>query len=75
MKKKLFAELVESIREAGKIRRGERATSRRFVVDAEDVHSRFLELAGSVEVPPEKKGTSWRSIKKATWRRRATVRK
>jgi hypothetical protein len=36
MKKKLFAELVESIREAGKIHRGEHAASR----------STFLDFAG-----------------------------
>ena len=39
MKKKLFGELVESIREAGKIRRGERASSRKFVFKPEDVRS------------------------------------
>jgi putative transcriptional regulator len=39
MKKKLFAELVESIREAGKIHRGERAASRKFGFKPEDVRA------------------------------------
>lgn len=34
MKKQLFEELVESIRQAGEIVRGERAPSRKFHVDA-----------------------------------------
>ena len=37
MKKQLFNELVESIREAGKIHRGEAAASRRFVFKPQDV--------------------------------------
>jgi hypothetical protein len=72
MKKKLFAELVESIRDAGRIHRGEREASRRFV---ENVNSTFLDLAGSVDVPPKKKGTSWKAIKAATWRSRARTRR
>jgi putative transcriptional regulator len=39
MKKQLFAELVESIREAGKIHRGEEKPSRRFVFSPDDVRS------------------------------------
>jgi putative transcriptional regulator len=39
MKKQLFNELVESIREAGKIHRGEKTPSRRFVFQPEDVRS------------------------------------
>jgi hypothetical protein len=35
----------------------------------------FLELAGSVNVPREKKGMSWTAIKSATWLRRAASRK
>jgi antitoxin PrlF len=35
----------------------------------------FLDLAGSVKVPPDKKGKSWPAIKAGTWRRRATLRK
>jgi hypothetical protein len=75
MKKKRFAELVESIREAGKIHRGELAPSRHFIFSPDDVHSTFLDLAGAVRVPPGKKGTSWRAIKAATWRHRATARR
>jgi len=37
MKKQLFDELVSSIREAGKIHRGEAEPSRRFVFEPEDV--------------------------------------
>jgi hypothetical protein len=37
MKKELFDELVESIREAGQIHRGEIQPSREFVIDAQDV--------------------------------------
>jgi putative transcriptional regulator len=39
MKKQLFNELIESIREAGKIHRGEKTPSRRFVFQPEDVRS------------------------------------
>lgn len=31
----------------------------------------FLELAGSVPVPPQKKGTTWSKIRSETWNRRA----
>lgn len=68
MKKKLFAEI-----ETGKIHGGEREAPRRFV-SPEDVQSTFLDLAGSVDVPPKKKGTSWKAIKAATWRHRAAAR-
>lgn len=39
MKKQLFKELVESIREAGKIHRGEKVASRKFVFEPEDVRA------------------------------------
>src|SRR5258708_12693284 len=39
MKKELFAELVESIQQAGRIHRGEEAPSRRFVFEPEEVRS------------------------------------
>ena len=39
MKKQLFDELVQSVREAGAIRRGEKAASRRFVFEAADVRA------------------------------------
>jgi antitoxin PrlF len=31
----------------------------------------FLELAGSVPVPPRKKGTTWSKIRSETWNKRA----
>ena len=37
MKKQLFNELIESIREAGKIHRGEASPSRRFVFEPGDI--------------------------------------
>jgi len=39
MKKQLFAELVESVQQAGKIHRGEVRPSRKFVFKPEDVRS------------------------------------
>jgi len=33
----------------------------------------FLELAGSVPIPPDKKGASWSRIRTETWRRRAST--
>ena len=39
MKKQLFGELIESIREAGEIRRGQRSPSRKFVFKPDDVRS------------------------------------
>jgi REP element-mobilizing transposase RayT len=51
------------------------APSRHFIFSPDDVHSAFLDLAGAVRVPPGKKGTSWRAIKAATWRHRATARR
>jgi hypothetical protein len=59
--------LVANIREADKIHRPERESSR--------PQSTFLDCAGSVDVPPEKKGASWKAIKAATWRHRGTARK
>ena len=70
MKKKIFAELVESIREAGKVHRGEAAPSRPFVFTSDN----FLDLAGSVTVPPEKKGAHWAAIKATAWRLRSKAR-
>jgi len=39
MKKQLFDELIESIKEAGQIHRGEIQASREFVFDAQDVRA------------------------------------
>ena len=35
----------------------------------------FLELAGSVPVPPGKRGSSWSRIRTETWRKRARARR
>jgi bifunctional DNA-binding transcriptional regulator/antitoxin component of YhaV-PrlF toxin-antitoxin module len=35
----------------------------------------FLDLAGSVSVAPEERGTAWQDIKALTWRRRAMARR
>jgi antitoxin PrlF len=35
----------------------------------------FLDLAGSVPVPPDKRDQEWSNIKAATWRKRAATRR
>jgi AbrB family looped-hinge helix DNA binding protein len=35
----------------------------------------FLDLAGSVPVPPSKRGVSWSRIRAETWRKRAAARR
>jgi len=35
----------------------------------------FLDLAGSVSVPPERRGASWPAIKAKVWQRRSPSRK
>ncbi|HYT80050.1 MAG TPA: AbrB/MazE/SpoVT family DNA-binding domain-containing protein [Actinomycetota bacterium] len=35
----------------------------------------FLDLAGSVPVPPSKRGTSWSRIRAETWQKRAAARR
>lgn len=47
MKKELFEELVGSIRQAGKIRRGEAAPSREFTFRAQDIRAIRAKLAKS----------------------------
>lgn len=47
MKKKLFNELVESIKEAGSIHRGEAEPSRRFVFEPQDVSAIRMKLKKS----------------------------
>jgi putative transcriptional regulator len=49
MKKKLFDDLVESIREAGKIRRGEMSPSRKFVFAPMDIKAIRKRLSKSQE--------------------------
>ncbi|SRR5258706_15437085 len=39
MKRQLFGELIESIREAGEIRRGQRPPSRKFAFKPDDIRS------------------------------------
>ena len=34
----------------------------------------FLELAGSVPVPPSKRGAPWKEVRRETWRKRAADR-
>lgn len=34
----------------------------------------FLELAGSIPVPPRKKGAAWARVRAETWKRRSSVR-
>jgi hypothetical protein len=63
MKRKRFAEVVENIDGAGEIGRAK---------ENPDV---FIDLAATVAVPSGKKGASWKAIKAATWRHRATARK
>jgi antitoxin PrlF len=68
--------LPKSVRDALGLKEGDRVLFRilegRAVLEkVED----FLDLAGSVDVSPEKKGTAWPAIKVATWRRRATTRR
>ena len=46
MRRKLFEELVRSLREAGKIRRGEIAPSREFVLGAADIQATGDRLEG-----------------------------
>jgi putative transcriptional regulator len=47
MKKELFEELVESIKQAGKIHRGEAKPSRKFVVTPDDVRTIRVKLRKS----------------------------
>ncbi len=47
MKKEIFTELLESVRQAGKIHRGEAKPSREFVIKAEDVRAIRAKLGKS----------------------------
>ena len=67
--------LPKSVRDALGLQAGDRIFFRVFegravLVRVED----FLDLAGSVSVAPEKRGTRWPEIKASTWRNRATAR-
>jgi antitoxin PrlF len=68
--------LPKPVRDALGLKEGDRVLFRVFegravLAKVED----FLDLAGSVKVPPEKKGKAWSAIKAATWRRRAAARR
>lgn len=68
--------LPKSVRDALGLKEGDRVLFR--VLEGRAVLAKvedFLDLAGSVSVSPEKKGTAWPEIKSGTWRRRATARK
>ncbi len=68
--------LPKPVREALGLREGDRVLFR--VLDGRAVLSKvedFLDLAGSVRVSPDKKGTDWPAIKTSTWRRRSTARR
>ncbi len=68
--------LPKSVRDALGLKEGDRVLFR--VLDGRAVLSKvedFLNLAGSVRISPDKKGTAWPAIKASTWRRRATARR
>ena len=65
--------LPKSVRESLGLKAGDRVLFR--VHDGRAVLAKvpdFLELAGSVSVPPGKRGASWSRIRAETWRNRAT---
>jgi antitoxin PrlF len=62
--------IPKDVREAIGLRVGDRVYFR--VQDGGAVISKvadFLDLAGSVPVPPELRGKSWKEIREETWRR------
>jgi antitoxin PrlF len=68
--------LPKSVRDALELKEGDRVLfrvhkGRAVLAKVED----FLDLAGSVSVPPEKRGAAWPAIKASTWRRRGTSRR
>jgi AbrB family looped-hinge helix DNA binding protein len=68
--------LPKSVRDALDLKEGDRVLFR--VLEGRAVLAKvedFLDLAGSVTVPAEKKGASWSAIKASTWRRRAASRR
>jgi AbrB family looped-hinge helix DNA binding protein len=68
--------LPKSVRDALDLKEGDRVLFR--VLEGRAVLAKvedFLDLAGSVNVSPEKKGKTWPAIKASTWRRRATARR
>jgi len=68
--------LPKSVRESLQLKAGDRVLFR--VLNGRAVLAKvadFLELAGSVPVPPEKRGSSWSRIRAETWRKRAAARR
>lgn len=68
--------LPKSVREALGLKQGDRVFFR--VHKDKAVLSKvpdFLKLAGSVPVPPAKRGASWSEIRATTWRRVAATRR
>lgn len=68
--------LPKSVREALGIKAGDRVLFR--VLKGRAVLAKvpdFLELAGSVPVPPAKRGVAWSEIRAMTWRQRSAARK
>jgi len=68
--------LPKSVRDALGLKEGDRVLFR--VLEGRAVLAKvedFLDLAGSVSVPPHKRGATWPEIKASTWRRRAMARK
>lgn len=68
--------LPKSVREALRLKAGDRVLFR--VHDGRAVLAKvpdFLDLAGSVPVPPGKRGAPWSRIRAETWRKRAAARR
>ena len=68
--------LPKSVREALGLKTGDRVLFR--VHEDRAVLAKvpdFLQLAGSVPVPPSKRGTSWSRIRAETWQKRSRTRR
>ncbi len=68
--------LPKSVREALGLKEGDRVLFR--VLEGRAVLAKvadFLDLAGSVTVPPAKRRTPWSEVKAKTWSARATARR
>ena len=68
--------LPKSVRESLQLKAGDRVLfrvhkGRAILAKVPD----FLELAGSVPVPPGERGVSWTRIRAETWRKRAIARR
>jgi antitoxin PrlF len=68
--------LPKSVREALDLKEGDRVlfrvrAGRAVLAKVPD----FLELAGSVPLPPSKRSTTWSEVKATTWRKRSAARR